>query len=146
RHILVSTEEEANTVLEKLNAGEDWATLAATYSIDTSNKDNGGDLGWFGRGVMIQEFEDAAFALTDIGQVSDPVKTSEGWHIIQLVGKSTNPLTADAFSQLKETTFTNWLKDLRDSRTDVNIDPIWSEYTPSIPAVPSDLQSAIFSS
>ena len=44
------------------------------------------------------------------------------------------------------TTFTNWLKDLRDSRTDVNIDPIWSEYTPSIPAVPSDLQSAIFSS
>ena len=146
RHILVSTEEEANTVLEKLNAGEDWATLAATYSIDTSNKDNGGDLGWFGRGVMIQEFEDAAFALTDIGQVSNPVQTSEGWHIIQLVGKSTNPLTADAFSQLKETTFTNWLKDLRDSRTDVNIDPIWSEYTPSIPAVPSDLQSAIFSS
>ena len=69
RHILVATEDEAKTVLEDLKKGEDWNTLAATYSTDSSNKDNGGDLGWFGRGSMVTAFEDAAFAMKP-GEIS----------------------------------------------------------------------------
>ncbi len=143
RHILVATEDEAKSVLEALNAGEDWNTLAATYSTDTSNKDNGGDLGWFGRGTMVQAFEDAAFALKE-GEISEPVKTDFGYHIIQCVGHAVNPLDASAFATLKQTTFTNWLSALRTSRNDIVIDDRWVEFTPSTPAVTSTLYNAIF--
>lgn len=143
RHILVATEDEAKSVLEALNVGEDWNTLAATYSTDTSNKDNGGDLGWFGRGTMVQAFEDAAFALKE-GEISEPVKTDFGYHIIQCVGHAVNPLDASAFATLKQTTFTNWLSALRTSRNDIVIDDRWVEFTPSTPAVTSTLYNAIF--
>ena len=103
-------------------------------------------MGWFGRGAMIKEFEDAAFALTEVGQISAPVQTSEGWHIIQLLGKATNPLNSDDYATLKQTTFDNWLKDLRDARTDIVIDSTWTEFTPDTPAVPAELQAALFSS
>jgi parvulin-like peptidyl-prolyl isomerase len=143
RHILVATESEANTVLELLNNGEDWNNLAANYSTDTATKDNGGDLGWFGKGQMVAEFEEAAFAL-EPGQVSDPVKTEYGYHIIQCLAKGENYLNATDFENYKTTTFNNWLQDLRDSRTDIIIEPDWSEYVPTTPAVPSSLQNAVF--
>ncbi|MFZ3070330.1 MAG: peptidylprolyl isomerase [Anaerolineaceae bacterium] len=143
RHILVATEDEANTVLDALKAGEDWNTLAATYSTDTSNKDNGGDLGWFGRGTMDTTFEEAAFALEE-GEISQPVKTDFGYHIIQCVGKGENNLNASDFATYKQTTFTTWLSDLRDARTDIVINDIWTEYTPDTPAVPTSLQDAIY--
>ncbi|HAE85351.1 MAG TPA: hypothetical protein DCG78_02430 [Anaerolineaceae bacterium] len=143
RHILVATESEANTVLELLKNGEDWNNLAANYSTDTATKDNGGDLGWFGKGQMVAEFEEAAFAL-EPGQVSDPVKTEYGYHIIQSLAKGENYLNATDFENYKTTTFNNWLQDLRDSRTDIIIEPDWTEYVPTTPAVPSSLQNAVF--
>ena len=86
RHILVETEDEAKEVLEKLNKGEDFAKLAKKYSKDETNKDSGGELGFFSKGKMVKEFEDAAFSLK-INEISEPVKTSYGYHIIEVLDK-----------------------------------------------------------
>ena len=81
-HILVPTEKEADSILTKLREGEDFATLAYSYS-SCPSKEEGGDLGWFGQGVMVPEFEKAAFS-TKPGQFSK-VKTEFGWHIIKII-------------------------------------------------------------
>jgi len=106
-HILVETEETGNEVLAKLAAGEDFAALAAQYSIDTSNKDTGGDLGWFPRGAMVTEFENAAFSM-EPGQTSELVQTQFGYHIIFVFGKETRPLEGDALAQVQQQNFNNW--------------------------------------
>ena len=98
RHILVSTEAEAKQVAERLKKGEDFATVAKEVSKDPSAE--GGDLGFFSRGQMLKPFEDAAFAL-EIGQVSEPVQTQFGWHIIKVEEKRTRPLPT--FDQVKDT-------------------------------------------
>ncbi len=86
RHILVETEDEAKEVIKKLKAGEDFAKLAKKYSKDESNKDSGGDLGFFGKGEMVKEFEDAAFSLK-VNEISEPIKTTYGYHIIEVLDK-----------------------------------------------------------
>ena len=83
-HILLSTEEDARAVKTELEAGADFATLAKEKSIDPSAQQNGGDLDWVPRGRTVKPFEDAAFALTTPGQLSDPIQTQFGWHIIRL--------------------------------------------------------------
>lgn len=84
RHILVATEEEADAVKAELEGGADFAELARERSVDPSAQQNGGDLGFFSRGMMVGPFEDAAFALTEPGQISEPVQSDFGWHVIQL--------------------------------------------------------------
>lgn len=86
RHILVEDEALAKELVEKLNAGEDFAKLAKENSTDTGSAEKGGDLGWFTVGTMVQEFNDAAYAL-EIGKISEPVKTDYGYHIIQVSEK-----------------------------------------------------------
>jgi peptidyl-prolyl cis-trans isomerase C len=80
-HILVKTEKEVNDVLERLKKGEKFSAIAKDVSLCPSKK-RGGDLGTFGRGQMVKEFEKAAFAL-DKGQISGIVKTQFGYHIIR---------------------------------------------------------------
>lgn len=80
-HILVKTEQEAKDVLNSLNNGKGFSNLAMEKSLCPSGK-RGGDLGTFGRGRMVREFEKAAFALQK-GEISQPVKTEFGWHIIK---------------------------------------------------------------
>ena len=79
----------AEALLVKINAGEDFATLAKENSADTFSGENGGDLDWIDAGVMDAAFDEAAFALTDVGSVSDVVKTEFGFHIIKLTDYKT---------------------------------------------------------
>jgi len=80
-HILVKTEQEAKGIAEQLNKGANFSKLATEKSLCPSKK-RGGDLGTFSRGQMVREFEVVAFALNK-GQISQPVRTKFGWHIIK---------------------------------------------------------------
>jgi len=97
RHILVPTEEEAKKALARIKAGEDFAKVATEVSKDPSG--NGGDLGWFTKDRMVPEFSAAAFKLKK-GEVSEPVKTQFGWHIIQV--EDTRMKTFPPFEQVKD--------------------------------------------
>lgn len=103
RHILLKTEEEGKEALERIKAGENFAKLAEELSFDKGSAALGGDLGFFGKGEMIAEFEEAAFNL-NVGETSDLVKTEVGYHIILLEEKH------DSYEDLKED-ITNILKD-----------------------------------
>jgi len=82
-HILVETKEEADAIVKQLKEGADFAALAKEKSLDTGSAANGGDLDFFGKGAMVPEFEEAAFALK-VGDVSEPVKSDYGYHIIKV--------------------------------------------------------------
>lgn len=84
-HILVKTEEEAKKLYDEIQNGKDFAKAAEEVSLCPSGQ-NGGDLGFFGKGMMVKPFEDAAFAL-EIGEISQPVETQFGWHLIKLTDK-----------------------------------------------------------
>ena len=85
-HVLVKTEDEAKKLIEDINAGKiSFEDAARQISLCPSGHE-GGDLGFFKRGVMVKPFEDAAFAMKEIGEVSEPVETQFGWHLIQLTG------------------------------------------------------------
>lgn len=90
RHILVATEEEAKAVIAELDGGKAFADVAKEKSTD-SNKDAGGDLGWFGKGRMVPEFEAAAFALEKGAYTKTPVQTQFGFHVIKLEDKRIAP-------------------------------------------------------
>lgn len=85
-HILVASEAEANTIHGQLRQGVPFADLAKKHSTDPGSAANGGDLGFFGRGRMVKEFEEAAFALK-VGEISRPVKSQFGYHIIKLLDR-----------------------------------------------------------
>lgn len=131
RHILVKTEPEALAVLDRLTNGEDWSVVASDVSLDTSNKDKGGDLGWFSRGRMVEPFEKAVFAL-EPGQISEPVESQFGFHIIQLVGKTVQPLSDSEFESLQEIRYQQWFLELRDT-AEIKINDVWQDLAPKEP-------------
>ena len=97
RHILVATEDEAKAIEDELKKGADFAELAKQKSKDPGAAD-GGDLGYFTKDQMVPEFADAAFKL-DKGQISDPIHTQFGWHVIKVEDKRTKP--TPTFDQVK---------------------------------------------
>jgi peptidyl-prolyl cis-trans isomerase D len=137
RHILVADEATANEVLLRLNDGDDWAILAAEYSIDESNKFNGGDLGWFFKGRMVAPFEEAAYSL-EIGEIGQPVETENGWHIIQALGHEIRPLTASDLETSKSAFFGKWLEEQK-ALEGVEIMDNWANDVPVEPIIPPDL-------
>ena len=97
RHILLPTEDEAKEALARVKKGEDFAKVATELSKDPAGE--GGDLGWFTKDQMVPEFADAAFKM-EPGQISDPVKTQFGWHIIKVEEKRMK--TFPPFEQVKD--------------------------------------------
>lgn len=86
RHILVKDEKTAKDLKAKLDNGADFEELAKENSVDPGTAENGGELGWFGPGQMVPEFEEAAYQL-NVDEISQPVKSDHGWHIIQVTEK-----------------------------------------------------------
>ena len=108
RHILVQDEALAEEILERLQDGEDFQALAATYSEDFYSGQQGGDLGWFPRGVMTIPFEEAAFDL-EPGEISDLVSTTYGFHIIEVLDKGIQPLEPYFAAHFRQEAFFEWL-------------------------------------
>lgn len=131
RHILVEDEATAQEVLDKLEAGESFEDLAAEYSIDESNKDQGGDLGWFSRGRMVEPFEQAAFD-AEVGEIVGPVETSFGFHIIEVLGHEERQLNEQEYQQAVEQAFQEWLTEAR-RETQVDVIEEWPQLVPIAP-------------
>lgn len=122
-HILVESEEEAQEIKALLAGGQDFAELAQERSTDPFTKDQGGDLGAVGRGEMVEEFEQAAFALKP-GQISDPVKSEYGYHIIKVDEKmearqgtleeNKDKIREALFQQKMESEYSAWLEEQYD--------------------------------
>lgn len=97
RHILVEEEAVAKEIKQKLDEGAKFEDLAKEYSKDPGSAQNGGDLGWFGPNKMVPEFEAASYAL-EVNEISNPVKTEHGWHVIQVTEKKEKK----SFEEMKE--------------------------------------------
>ena len=97
RHILLEKEEDAKAALKRVKAGEDFGKVAKELSKDPGSED--GDLGWFTKERMVPEFSDAAFKMKP-GEISEPVKSQFGWHVIKVEEKRTRPFPA--FDQVKD--------------------------------------------
>jgi parvulin-like peptidyl-prolyl isomerase len=133
RHILVADQALAVTIIGRLNAGEDFAELAREFSTDGSSA-NGGDLGWFGPGQMVAEFETAAFALKESGDITQtPVQSQFGFHIIQLVAKQDRPITAEEIEQTRDTKYNEWLAATRENYLVVIDEAFWKLREPKVP-------------
>lgn len=136
RHILVDDEQLAGVVYALLNEGQDFAELAKKYSKDTGSGANGGELGWFGKGAMVPEFEAAAFSQA-VGEIGKPVKSQFGYHIIQVVAKEDLPATASQYEQKQQTVFTDWLtktnEDAKTAGTLTTFDDTWKANMPAMP-------------
>jgi len=99
RHILVESQEKARELFEKIAHGADFAGLARQHSKDPGSKDQGGELGFFARGQMVPQFEEAAFKLKR-GEVSEPFETHLGWHLVRVDERRQRP--APAFETVKD--------------------------------------------
>lgn len=115
-HILVKSEEDGKKVIDKLNAGETFASVAATESIDSSSAVQGGNLGYFKKGTYVNEFEQAAFALK-VGETSKLVKTEVGYHVIKIEDRkdTLETLKDDIILVLKDDKYLEKIQSLRDS-------------------------------
>lgn len=122
-HILVEDEKKAKEVAEKLKDGGDFAKLAKEYSTDKSNADKGGELGFFEGSEMVPEFSEAAFAMKP-GDISDPVQTSHGFHIILVTDKkkaadavykdNVDIIKAKVSEQKLETEYPVWIEEMQE--------------------------------
>ena len=136
----MDTEEEAKAVIARLNKGIDFGVIAQELSLDTSTKENGGDLGWFTTGSMVQAFEDAAWSL-EIGEISEPVKTDYGYHIIQVLGHEVRQLTDSELETFKTNNFSKFIEAAKAELTVKKFD-IWANVVPSLPAIPDQYRIA----
>jgi peptidyl-prolyl cis-trans isomerase C len=138
RHILLKTQAEAQAVIDQLNKGADFATLAQKDSIDPGAK-NGGELGWFSQNEMVPAFSTAAFALKKGEYTKTPVQTQFGYHVILSEGTRTapTPALADVQDQIRQTLTDNAIKaTLADVRSKVKVEIYNPDGTPGPQTAP----------
>lgn len=124
-HILVKSEDEAKKILARIKKGEDFAKIAEQISLDTGTAKNGGDLGYFSQGQMVPEFESAAIKLK-VGEISEPVKTRFGYHIIKVTDKETGkPIE---FEKIKNTLAQRLAAEKQKEFFDTYIDELKNRY------------------
>ncbi len=140
RHILLGTEEEAAAVVDRINDGEDFAAIAAELSLDTSNSASGGDLGWFSKGQMVEPFEVAAYAL-EIGEISEPVQSDFGFHVIQLLGKENRDLSDEQWDAMKQAAFADFIEEAK-AGMDIKKLDVWASVAPNTPTIPAEYRIA----
>jgi peptidyl-prolyl cis-trans isomerase C len=119
---LVETEDEAKKVVERLKKGEDFAALAKELSKDTGSAAQGGDLGFVPSGSFVEAVDKAVFSLS-IGQISDPVQSDFGWHVIEVLEREERELSAADYSRSQRKAYSDWLTS---ARTAANIQDVWS--------------------
>lgn len=135
RQIVVVDEATAQVLRTQLTGGADFGKLVSQYSTDSNSKSVGGDLGWFGRGTKSIEIENAAFALK-VGEISQPVQSTDGWHILQTLGHEVRPLTDTEYNNAVTAAFNQWLTTQRTSAT-IFIASDWTTNVPSLPSLDS---------
>jgi peptidyl-prolyl cis-trans isomerase C len=112
RHILVDSEQAAMDVLNRLQYGEDFATLASSLSRDVTTREQGGDLGWFVEGELLEPvLTQVAFSLAD-GEIAGPIATRLGYHVIQKLGSEVRELGPERRAMLSQFRFEDWLRGL----------------------------------
>ncbi len=138
RHILMALDKkvEAEAVLQRALKGEDFATLAAEFSTDSSNAKTGGDLDWFTRGMMVAPFDKAVFEAS-VGLVPTLVQTDFGYHIIEVLGREVRPLTPALLEERRDATFNDWLT-LQRTAPEVKQLDWWVPRVPTTPALTAD--------
>jgi len=151
RHILVADQKTANEVLAKLKAGGSWDALAKQYSTDPASKDKGGELGYFGKGQMVPQFQDAAFN-AKVGQIVGPIKSPFGYHIIQVEDKkpATKATLASVSDQIRQQLvqqqeqqqYPIFLQQLRGAAKIDVYDDRFKDLFPAVPPPPSQAPAA----
>lgn len=126
RHILVETEEEAQTVVERLEAGEDFGDLAQELSLDTASGVDGGDLGFVPQGRFVEPVDEAVFNLP-IGETSEPIESQFGWHVIEVLEREERELSAIDYRQTQQQAFADWLEQVR---SEADIEDLWTLDSP----------------
>jgi peptidyl-prolyl cis-trans isomerase D len=135
RHILVATQEEAQDILDALNAGESFTDLAAAASTDQSNAGNGGDLGWAPLTNYVAPFADAVRE-AELGAFVGPVESEFGFHVLQVRAREERSLEDAAYEQAKLRTFENWLEDIRaqeETAGTIETFDVWVDNVPTSP-------------
>lgn len=147
RHILVEDETAIESILGQLESGAmTFSDLAMLFSLDSGSAEAGGDLGWFSRGTMVPEFEEAAFSL-EVGEISAPVESDYGFHIIQVIAHEEVSISASRKAELQDDMFSEWLAGERaELEETINInEELRNNQTPSEPSFQDpDVFEAIF--
>jgi parvulin-like peptidyl-prolyl isomerase len=133
RHVVVSDEAQAQTVYDRLTGGEDFEAVATDVYSGTASL-SPVDLGWFSLGTLELAAEQVVFNL-QIGQISEPILTADGWEIYQVLGHEVRTLSDTDYDQLKLSEFQNWLEDQKIEQN-VETFEIWKTRVPARPTIP----------
>jgi peptidyl-prolyl cis-trans isomerase D len=141
QHILVADEQTAKDVLTRLENGESWCQLASEFSTDPGSKDSCGDLGWFAKGTMTATFEEAAFSLP-VGEVSDPIQSEFGYHLIRVLGREEKQISESEYVQQQQSKFLEWIDTIKQS-SQITISDYWQQIVPNDPELPLEILQII---